>query len=317
MSTARPNPKPSVRVPAYRDLPLSPTLGLPCAWDVFGRDDSLGTLNFIGSDSLAEGTECIRWGKKIPLSLPLDQPNPGMFWRTPPEHTVLSIDRNTLDDQLNGFYPQGSSHWDGFLHVRAGADGFYSGLEDEESAGEQLGIHHWSGGIIGRGVLADVSGTAMEDPAGCPDYEISVDELERTLSAQGTRLSRGSVLCIRTGWMDYFLCCDVEERARISSAGRFPGLRADRQMSEFLWDNGIAAIAADNPAVEVAPGSREIGSLHRQSLIMTGLPFGELFTLEALTAHCRTESVWDFMFVSVPLHLKKGVGSPANAVAIV
>ena len=79
---------------------------------------------------------------------------------------------------------------------------------------------------------------------------------------------------------------------------------------------GVAAIAADNPAVEVVPGSREAGSLHRRLIPLLGFVLGELFDLEELAAACAADGRGTCLFVAVPLHVPGGVGSPGNAIAI-
>jgi hypothetical protein len=53
------------------------------------------------------------------------------------------------------------------------------------------------------------------------------------------------------------------------------GLDASAEMARFLWDKGFAAVAADNPTVEVRPGDPTVGSLHRRLIPALGLPLGE------------------------------------------
>ena len=47
-----------------------------------------------------------------------------------------------------------------------------------------------------------------------------------------------------------------------------------------------------------------------------GLPLGELFVLAPLAEDCARDKRYDFMVVSVPLHVEGGIASPPNAVAI-
>lgn len=94
------------------------------------------------------------------------------------------------------------------------------------------------------------------------------------------------------------------------------GLRANDETAAWLWDHRVAAVAADNPAVEVSPGHPADGSLHRRALVMLGMPLGELFDFEQLTRECVADGRWTFLFVAVPLAVTGAVGSPANAVAI-
>ena len=56
--------------------------------------------------------------------------------------------------------------------------------------------------------------------------------------------------------------------------------------------------------------------MHETILSGFGLPIGELFDLEELAEQCKKHQRWTFMFVSEPLNLVGGVGSPPNAVAI-
>ena len=49
---------------------------------------------------------------------------------------------------------------------------------------------------------------------------------------------------------------------------------------------------------------------------MMGMPIGELFALDELAADCADDGVYEFMFVSMPLNLPGGVGSPPNALAL-
>jgi hypothetical protein len=104
-------------------------------------------------------------------------------------------------------------------------------------------------------------------------------------------------------------------------------------MAACLWDLHIAAVAADNPALEVWPpplfwGGRPADSeperpedlidrfLHFGLLPLLGMPIGELFDLDALAAECEREGRYDCLFTSAPLNVHAGVASPPNALAI-
>jgi kynurenine formamidase len=129
-------------------------------------------------------------------------------------------------------------------------------------------------------------------------------------------LGPGTILLVRTGWMTAYLAGDLAERAAMTSAGANAGLAADEGMARYLWNNGVSAVAADNMTLEVAPGDPAVGSLHRRLLPALGMALGELWSLDALGARCAEERRYEFFFVSVPLYLPRGVGSPPNAIAI-
>jgi hypothetical protein len=87
-------------------------------------------------------------------------------------------------------------------------------------------------------------------------------------------------------------------------------------MAEWLWNHRIAAVAADNPALEVLRVRKEDGFLHRRIMALLGMPIGEFWYLEELSHACRERGRWDFFLTSAPLNLPRGVGSPSNAYAI-
>ena len=68
-------------VPAYADLPLIEGLGLPHAWDVWGREDNLGTLNHLTPARIAMAGAEILSGQRFALSLPSDLIDPPLFGR--------------------------------------------------------------------------------------------------------------------------------------------------------------------------------------------------------------------------------------------
>ena len=83
-----------------------------------------------------------------------------------------------------------------------------------------------------------------------------------------------------------------------------------------LWNWHVAVLACDNPAVEVMPGDPAVGSLHRRLLPLLGFAFGEMLDYTVLAEELKRRGRWSFMFTAVPLNLPGGVGSPANAIAI-
>lgn len=305
--------------PAYDALPRIEKLDMPHAWDVLDHD--LGTLDSSSPEQVAAAAELVRDGSVLPLNLPLNEPDPPLFGRDPIRQELFTTDRNTLDDRFDAFYPQGSTQWDGLRHVRAREFGFFGGLTDEFEDGDQrLSIEHWARhGIVGRGVLLDV--VAHRERRG-EDYDplgaiaIEADELEAVAAEQEVELRSGDVLCLRTGWIDAYRGLDRGGREALAEEVRVSGLAGSDAVARFLWDSGAIAVAGDNPTLEVAPGDPAVGSLHRRLIPLLGFVVGELLDYGALAALCGKDSRWDFMFVSIPLYLPGGVGSPANAMAI-
>jgi kynurenine formamidase len=311
----------AVEVP-FDELPQLGTSGLRHAWDVFGRTDEVGTLNRITPAVAAAAAALVRTGERISLDLPITIPDPPMFERQPVRHVVYELDRNTWDDRLDGLQLQGSTQWDSLRHVRAREFGFYGGWQGPpDSDPERLGIARWvAHGVFSRGVLVDLTDGGTLDPFTTKAF--SADELAAAVRDQCGPLRAGDVLCVRTGWTERYQALSQAERVRLAARDADPvtrewaGLAGSEDMARFLWDSGVAAVACDNPAMEVAPGDRAIGDLHRRLIPCLGFAVGELFAFGDLLTACRRLDRREFLFVSVPLNVPGGVGSTGNAMAV-
>ena len=313
-----------LNLPCYDELPRDEVIGYAHSWDVFGRDDNLGTLNLLTDDVVLAALAEARTGMRLSLTLEASTLDPPLYGRAPLRHTLIPSSRNIWDDKLDEFYPQASSQWDGFRHVRARELGFWGGLtSDPPDHGDRLGIEHFAQrGIIGRGVLLDVERhllTRSREYDPLAEVAVNADLLREVVKGQGVEIRRGDVLCLRFGWLSAYRDLDAASRAAYAAAGQqssFAGLSAEESTARALWDYHVAAVACDNPGAEVSPGDASTGSLHRRLLPLLGVVIGELLDFDRLAAECAKRRSWSFLFASVPLNVAGAVGSPANAVAV-
>jgi kynurenine formamidase len=304
----------TVQLPDYDDLPRNEKLGMNYSWGIWGEDDDLGTINLLTAERVNAASAEIRNGRMFNLSMPLNAPCSRN--RLPYRHTIFWLDRNTQDDVVDNLFLQATTQWDGLRHIAAREFGFYNGVPKEEAGtgGARLGIQSWAEhGIAGRGVLVDVAGYFTRkgetfDPM--QGLAITPEIIEAVLDSQHSQLTDGDILLLRTGYPQVVASTSPGERPR-----SWPGLSPDEQMARYLWDRHIAAVAADNPAVETAPGDPK-SFLHRRLIPMLGLALGEFFFLETLAADCESDGRYTCFFVSVPLNIPGAVGSPGNAIAI-
>lgn len=313
--------------PSYEQLPVVSDAPPGSAWGVFGRADQLGTLNFLTPARRAAASGLVKDGRVFNLDHPLHLPSQPFFaTRARPEHVLVSRNNGIVqDDYLDGFYPQYSSQWDGLRHMRHPRHGFYNWTSDEDARSEdgRLGIEHFARhGIVGRGVLLDVErylaarGDRLE-----PDRwrALPITLLDDVADAQGVQLRAGDIVMLRTGigaWLR-----SEAERGVLSDEVRTyegPGLAPGDASLAWLWNHQVAALAADNLAVEAFPfrGGYDDKILHHWAIPLLGMVFGELFDLEELAADCASDGVYECFFVAKPLHLRGGVGSPANALVM-
>jgi hypothetical protein len=302
--------------PAFDELPELDGLGIRHAWEVLPPD--VGSVSAATPARVREAARRVSAGETIPLNLAVDAFDPPLFGRRQVEHVIVEAGRNELEDVLSELNPQASSQLDGLAHVRAREHGFFGGATSPDVARERSGVHHWARrGIAGRGVLLDVARSRAASGGAADPFlgdAIGPAELADVAAEQGVELRPGDVLLVRTGWAAAYLAASPDERAR--GAASWNGLHAGEATARMLWDGEVALLGCDNPAVENGPGDRAAGSLHRRVLPALGLALMELLDLERLADRCAELGRWEFLFVSVPLHVVGGVSSPANAMAI-
>lgn len=316
------------RVPPYRSLPELPGGG-HCGWHVFGAEDNVGRLNLQTPARVAAAAGLVRRGAVFALNAPVDVARSGMMGRSQPRRTsIKGRRRQVLDDVIDNYYPQVSSHWDALGHVAAEPEVFYNGATSAQVVEEGRNtIDHWARrGIAGRAVLLDVEPVlAGRDPGYHPDepVAIGVEDLELSRRRAGVEFRSGDVLLLHTGFLKWYTEQDAATQAGFAEPGGITsaGIAHTEEMAQYLWDSGASAVAADNPGLEVWPpgdfgrGS-PFGFLHRMLLARLGFAIGELWWLQELAQDCRDDGVYEMFFGSAPLNLPGGFGSPANAIAI-
>ena len=316
-------------LPKFGELPYVGETQERHAWEVFGPEDQLGSVNLLTPERVKLAAGLIRTGQVFNLSLPLNFPITlyGGFRSKGYRHHI-EVGRGGRDDYVDNFAMQGSSQWDSLRHIRFREYGYYGGRQDGDldEKGE-LGIEHWAQhGIVGRGVLLD--GARYMEMQQTPldmtkKFEMDGAFLEKVAYAQQVQLEPGDILILRTGWLEWYKSLDAVGREKLRDSlepgeaqHACPGLAASQETAAWLWDRHIAAIAADNVAVEALPVDRAVGFQHRRLIALQGMPLGELWDVEELAQACAQDGSYEFMLAAIPLNLPGGVGSPANAYAI-
>lgn len=312
----------------YRDLPQVD--GIRHSWGMWGDDDLFGCLNRLDADTVLAARTLVRRGAVFAVNWDIQLPAPGLFERPSLRHELVHAQESApINDVISDWNTQSSSQWDGFRHITWPGRGHYNGDLDH-------GVHHWAlRGIVGRCVLADVA--RWRESVGRPlrfdrPDPIPAADLVATLTDQDTQIRPGDILLVRTGWIQWYLGVDDDTRATIADRTRLmtPGLEAAEDMAELLWDWQLAAVAADNPALEVWPtrtdgtAGEEPGtwrmtypwSLHSRVIAGLGMPFGEMWNLESLAEDSARGGGYEGMLTSAPLNLVGGAASPANALVI-
>jgi len=300
-------------------------------WGRWGEKDELGALNHVGPEQVKAAAQLVRRGKVISMSLPFDLhgPQTGGFRANP-----LNLMTATGTDYMAGAQSllpggfgaskgfgfaddvlvmpnQSGTQWDGLAHIFWRGqmyNGFDAGAVTSSGAGH-CGIEVFAQSFVMRGVLLDVArhkGVQSLEPG----YGITAEDLDATSKAQGVEVRTGDCVIIRTGllgsrrgkWGDY-------------NGGPAPGLSL--YTAPWLYEHDVAALATDTWGCEVRPNEIELFQpLHIAALVHMGIPFGEIWDLEAIGEDCVDDGVYEFLLSAAPLPITGAAGSPLNALAI-
>lgn len=324
-------------------------------WGEFGDDDQRGSLNLIGPHEVRAAAAEVREGLAFCLSLPLDYPGGRVLapHRSPPVlHATTRHGKPFFNygfrnegpsfcdigcDDVVTLCTQYSTQWDSFAHVGyefdADGDGipepcFYNGyragtdilppeLRGDRSA-MPLGIDAFAARPIqGRGVLLDLA-----HHFGRERRTLGLRDLQAVLGADGIEVRRGDILCLHTGYADEILkMAGAPDAARVHSmCAALDG--SDPLLLDWISASGLAAIAADNYAVEriehaAGTTATKFVPLHHHCLFKRGIPLGELWYLTELAQWLRSQGRSHFLLTAPPLRLPGAVGSPVTPVATV
>ncbi len=267
------------------------------------------------------------------MNFPADLVDPGSI-------TLISDDQVTMCLQY-------STQWDSFAHVGSyfDADGdgvpekrYYNGYQanthvrgpldyqgklehkcDPPFGALALGVENMAVKCIQtRGVMVD-----LHAHYGDRKEAVGYDALMRILEQDKVEVEAGDILLLHTGWTALMLAMNKSPNTEVlnnSSAG-LDG--ADDKLLQWITDSGVAALCADNYAVEFWPPRRKEGGprvrlpLHHHCLFKLGVPLGEIWWLRELATWLRANRRNRCLLTAPPLRLPGAVGSPATPVATV
>ncbi|CAK45479.1 hypothetical protein CBS63078_3587 [Aspergillus niger] len=324
--------------PSRKELPKIPGAPDGAAW-VWGKDDSLGRLNLLTPERVKAAAAEIQTGEMIRLDLPLNVPNPPAFERQSFEHNIKELIKDIVFDDTYSLNTQSGTQWDGFRHFAHGeSKTFYNNTKAADIIGpsstDRCSIHHWAThGIAGRAILLDYKHYADTHSITYDPYtthRISYASLQACAQSQGLDLrpasqggdiKPGDILFIRSGFIERYYALTPERRAeyvlnRPHTDLHFAGLSQEEPILDWLHDCYFAAVAGDSPTFEAWPPEKEDGFIHQQILALWGMPLGEMWDFETLARRCREIGRWVVFVTSAPANVVGGVGSHANAMAI-
>jgi kynurenine formamidase len=282
------------------------------AWGRWGAEDERGALNFIGPEQIKRAAALVRTGQVVCLSQQLSPKTPVPKHRAGVQHFM---GRDGGDYAAGARRPGGfqfaedtvvlplhiGTHIDALCHAWCD-DCLYNGFPGQGTRSTtgalRCGVDKM-GPIVTRGVLLDLV-RLRGAPLGSRT-SIGRADLE---AAATVAIEPGDAVLIRTGWQ--------ESQSGEISFNEEPGI--DVEAALWLAERGVAMVGADNFAIEAMPfPAGTVFPVHQRLIRDYGIPLLEGLELKPLAAHGRDS----FLFITTPLPVVGGTGSPVAPVAVV
>jgi kynurenine formamidase len=284
----------------------------------WGPDDRRGALNYITPEQVRTALGEATLGRTMSLAAPVedwraaDNPDPARHDMKPPlgadagPGLAFGMDRIAMNIHGNA-----DSHIDALCHVifertlynRVPADTI------TENGAAELSIAVAADGIVGRGVLLDVP-RLRGVPWLEPGDDVTVDDLLAAERAQGVRMGRGDIVCVRVG-----------HRLRRTEQGPWNAAEARAGLHPtvmpVLADRQIAALGSDgnNDTAPSAVAGVDF-PVHVLAVNALGLHLLDYLDFTELSSACAEAGRWSFLCVIAPLRLPAATGSPVNPIAV-
>jgi hypothetical protein len=256
---------------------------------------------------------------------------------------------DVLSDDLAILHLQYSTQWDGLAHVGSMFDvhdngkpepvyynGFAAGRDvvgptstDDCGFSPTIGMQSTSTArALGMETMAEtaVQGRAVmiDLHAHYNDQHVTVgyDQLMRVIEADRVEVEVGDIVCLHTGFAEVVLNMQRQpDQEKLSNSCAALNGR-DTKLLQWITDSRLAAIAADNYAVEAFPAlggdaSSAALPLHEHCLFKLGIHLGELWRLTPLANWLRAHHRNRFLLTAPPLNLPGAIASPLTPVGTV
>ncbi len=285
-------------------------------WGRWGETDETGAVNQVGPQEVVAAASLVKSGEVIRLTQLLSSKTP-----VPNHRCGLQLFMN----RDGGDYAGGRRRPGGFqfaedtvimpLHIGTHVDalchawyddqlynGFSSNTIRSTSGAEHLGIEKMPP-IFTRGVLIDL--VRLKGRKLLSTEIISSKDLQDACTMSGIFPKRGDAVIIRTGWLE------SQKGIAIVSFDEEPGI--NKEAAQWLADQDICVVGADNFAVEVLPFMEQsVFPVHQLLIRDHAIALIEGLMLDDLVAANRFE----FLFIASPLPIVGATGGPLSPVVV-
>jgi kynurenine formamidase len=277
-------------------------------WGRWSGDGGRGALNHLTPDRIAAAAGLVETGVTVTLSQPL-RTDASIAVPKPADHhmTMLTdVDIGSGSVRFAKDYVGVDYHNDGHTHIDAFCHVAFDGSFFDGQAGA---IDILKDGLVGRGVLLDVP-RVRGVPWLEPGDNVSLADLDAAERDHEVRVGTGDILLVRTGHTRREAELGLWDTGS-EKAGLHP------TTASFLAERQVAALGSDGNS-DTAPSSTEgIGfPMHVLAINAMGVHLLDYLQFEDLSRQCEEHGRWEFLFVTAPLRVVGGTGSPVNPIAV-
>ena len=273
-------------------------------WGRWGKEDELGTVNFINSEKIKKASSLAKDGTSVTCSRPIQAErravDSGGGRRAALEYIGMVFHGNSIThlDSLAHYF------WKGKMY-----NGCSTNLVSDLEGAKANDVEVLKNGIVARGVLLDIAAVKNKKWLE-PGEEVTISDLEAAEKQTGVKIESGDVLLVRTGNYKRFL-----ETKEVLEILKEPGLGV--AVAPWLYKREVAVIGSDTANSHNSNQYKNISNpFHVISLVSMGLWILDNCNLEELAKVCKEKNRWEFLISINPLRLKNVTGSPVNPVAV-
>jgi kynurenine formamidase len=314
----------------------------PSNWGKWDEKDELGAVNYLGPEQILEAVETISKGKTFTLGLEIAGPTKIPTWPTRSQsHHYMTLDKGHMEsgkvnrdstggweasDDVVHLFNHGTTHVDALGHVWYD-DKLYNGYDANSTKGglDHGGVENLGeSGIVGKGALLDIARHRGVDYLEAGE-RVELEELEACAREQGINVKEADVLLLRLGAIELYYESgkgayydEYKNTFDGSVVLDEPGPTYTDELAEWFAENEIALYGTDSISGEqtISDETGTRGSLHPALIRDQGVVISELNWLRELAADCADDGKYVFCYMSSPLKISGGTGSPVNPIAL-
>ena len=278
----------------------------------WGRDDELGTLNYVTPEKRKAAAALVKNGEVVSVGRDLSTTQSKTNGQPVSHIMMFTGEGSASSGDYIGVAPHGMvvTHMDALCHFSWDGQ-LYNGRKRAESitaSGAKWGsIYAQRQGIFTRGVLLDVA-AARGVSWYQPDEYVTAADFEAAEKRQRVRVESGDAIFVRTGMQ--------RMEAELGEQDIYPRAGLHAECVEWMHTRQVSVYGGDCIEKLPYPSERFPSAMHMIVLVSMGLPILDWPSLTDLAKTCERLNRWDYLLTTAPLRLPGGTSSPVNPLCI-